>query len=276
MSTLSTRPPATRLVYVDPSPRGEWALRMASLLPSGPGDRLVLLATAEDLAADPQLLERARKALAGGAVEELTLPGPAEHAVVAEANRRPYDLVIVPPAGRGAIQRMLKGSRIATIVRALRAPVLVARRPPERIERVLAGVPRGRGALVVCRAAAELADALGAQVAFLHVSSEVALPYHPHDPDYRRRPDAAEDGRRALRELERPERLLVREGLVMDEVLVEFEHGAHQLLVLGASPEASQGWGREDVTGKILQRCPGSTLVVPVEPRDARTRPEPA
>ena len=33
--------------------------------------------------------------------------------------------------------------------------------------------------------------------------------------------------------------------------------------VITARGESDTGWGREDVTERLLLRCPGSTLVVP-------------
>jgi nucleotide-binding universal stress UspA family protein len=254
------------LVYVDPSPRGEWALHLATLLPR-PEDRvLVLLATAEDATADPELLMRARTRLAptAAAVETTARPGPAERAVGDEVRSRDYGLVVVPPAGRNAIQRMLRGSRVATIVHSVRAPVLVARRPPPRLERILAAVSGGQATAAVGRAAAEVGDALRAALTFIHVASEVAMPFPPHggralEPGS----DPAEAARAVLRTLGRREELLVRDGLVVEEVLAEFEHTAHHLLVLGVTGGGPPGWGREDVTERILLRCPGSTLVVP-------------
>lgn len=38
---------------------------------------------------------------------------------------------------------------------------------------------------------------------------------------------------------------------------------AHHLLVIGARDEDDAGFGREDVTERLLLRCPASTLVVP-------------
>jgi nucleotide-binding universal stress UspA family protein len=165
------------LVYLDPSPRGEWALSAAVQLPPRWRGTLRLLATAEDAAADPSLVDRARERLAGaGPVEAVTRPGPAERAVIEEARARRYDLLVVPPAGRGAVARMLKGSRVATVVRSVGAPVLVARRPPERIERVL-GALSGRGTTAaVLEAALAWEERPGAHAAFVHVRSEVPLP----------------------------------------------------------------------------------------------------
>jgi nucleotide-binding universal stress UspA family protein len=57
--------------------------------------------------------------------------------------------------------------------------------------------------------------------------------------------------------------LVEREGLVVDEVIGEVEHGAHDLLVVGASPEGgAAGWGREDTTERLLLSCPVSVFIV--------------
>ena len=251
------------LVYVDPAPRGEWALTVAVQLSSGWAKSLHLLATSEDLAAETSLLARARERLAPGpAVAESSRPGPAEQAVVAEASARQYDLVVVPPAGRGAVVRMLKGSRVATVVRRVRAPVLVARRPPVRVERVLAALS-GRGSTEpVVDASLAWERHAGALAAFLHVRPEVALPRGPGGPS---EPHAGlgelEAVRAALRARGREGELRDREGLVVEEVLDEYEAGAHHLLVIGARGEEG-GFGREDVTERLLLRCPGSTLIV--------------
>jgi len=165
------------LVYLDPSPRGEWALAAAAQLPPRWKGRLRLVATEEDAAADPSLLERARSRLGSSLVETLTRPGPAERAVIDEARERRYDLLVVPPAGRGAVARMLKGSRVANVVRRARAPVLVARRPPERMERVLGALSGRDTTAAVLEAALAWEGHPGARAAFVHVRSEVPLPH---------------------------------------------------------------------------------------------------
>ena len=253
------------LIYVDPAPRGEWALALAALLPGRERLSFHLLATEEDVRDDPALLDRARARLAGaGALDAVVRRGPAERAVVTEAAQRTYALLVVPPAGRNAIQRMLKGSRVATVVRSVPAPVLVARRPPPRLERILAAVSGERAASVVA-AAAELGAGLGARVDYLHVASEVALPFAPEET-----PAAGSGGSgglaaaRAILESRGASRsLLVREGLVVDEVLEAFESGAYDLLVVGAGSGERGPFGSEDLTERILLGSSGSTLVVP-------------
>lgn len=254
------------LVYADPSPRGDWALAAAQQLAGRPGRRVVLLATEEDAAARPDLLPRYRQALAGAeGVEARLRPGPAERAVIAETAAHDYGLVIVPPAGRGAIARLLKGSRVASVVRQARAPVLVARRPPERIGRVLAALSQRASAGPVCRAAAAIAKELGARLALVHVASEIRLPGAP------RSPAAGEDAsglapqqamQRMLAACEIDAELHLRDGLVVEEILAEVENGAHELLVAGAQ-EPDERLGREPVGERLLLRCPVSVLVVP-------------
>jgi nucleotide-binding universal stress UspA family protein len=261
------------LVYVDPAPRGEWALALAALLPGRERLTFHLLATDEDTRDDPGLLVRARARLAGaGALRDVVRAGPAERAVVGEAAQRAYALLVVPPAGRNAIQRKLKGSRVATVVRSVPAPVLVARRPPPRLERILAAVSGARATAVVA-AAAELGAGLGARVDYIHVASEVALPYAPEEPPPAGAASVADSlaAVRALLANQGPSQtLLVREGLVVDEVLEAFESGAYDLLVVGAGSGERGPFGSEDLTERILLGSSGSTLVVPSVPRSSQ------
>jgi nucleotide-binding universal stress UspA family protein len=252
------------LIYVDPSPRGEWALALARLLVSALRPPIVLLATDEDVQRDPELLEQARARLGRAeAVELRHRPRPAERAIVAEAAEAHPDLIVVPPAGRKAIARMMRGSRVATVVRKVKADVLVARRPPTAIRRVLAALSGGPLAQTVAEAAARLAGPLGAELLLLHVATEVTLPYghHPAPPGAVGETDALAAVRAAAARV--GARVEAREGLVVEEILEEVEEGAHDVLVLGASSaRAAQGWAVEDVTERVLLHCPVSTLIV--------------
>jgi nucleotide-binding universal stress UspA family protein len=250
------------LVYVDPESRGDWALSLGGQLAPGLGS-VVLLATDEDVAKHPGLLSDARERFAAAArVEEKRSPGPAEHAILREVASGSYDLLIVPPAGRNALQRMLKGSRVATVVRSVRASVLVARRPPARIERILVAVSGGAASQAVVRAGLEMEKALAARASFFHVASEVALPYEPHAGHAGKAP---EDPAAHVRALLAPHgrELVVREGLVVEEVIAEVENGAYDLLVAGALAEpAPGGWAKDDATERMLLGCPTSMLIV--------------
>ncbi len=257
------------LVYVDPSQRGEWVLALAAQLPRDYAPRMVLLATEEDEALAPGLLARAaaRLGATGAVLLERLAPGPAERAILEESTAHAYGLVLVPPAGRNALTRMLKGSRVATVVRSVHASVLVARRPPRRVGRILAAVSGGPSSAEVVAATQRLEAALGAHATFLHVASEIALPFERASTSSAEHPllttvraDPADDARRLLQARGRV--LLEREGLVVEEVVAEVEHGAHDLLVVGSSPEQDRGWGREDTTERLLLACATSTLIV--------------
>ena len=253
------------LVYLDPSPRGEWALGVAAQLPAPLRGAVRLLVTEEDAAADPSLVDRARARLAPVVPSDVLMrPGPAERAVIEEAREHRYGLLVVPPAGRGAVARMLKGSRVATVVRSARAPVLVARRPPERIERVL-GALSGRDTTTAVLEAALAWESRGdTRASFVHVRPEVPLPLGPEGAPAGD-PGAVdlEAARAALAARGRDAELLLRDGLVVEETLDAFEAGAFHLLVIGAHAEGSARFGREDVTERLLLGCPGSTLIVP-------------
>lgn len=255
------------LIYVDPAPRGEWALALARLMLPALRPPLVLLATDEDVERQPGLLEQAQARLGGpDAVTLRHRHGPAERAIVAEATEARHDLILVPPAGRNAIARMMRGSRVATVVRKVEADVLVARRPPPSIRRVLGALSGGRLTRTVAEAAARLAGSLGAELLFLHVVPEITLPFG-HQPAA---PAPAGSGETEALAMARAAaarlgvaRVDAREGLVVEEVLEEVEAGAHDLLVLGASSAPpAQRWAVEDVTERVLLRCPVSTLIV--------------
>ncbi len=256
------------LLYLDPSPRGEWALAATALLRPDADVRVWLLATTEDARSNPGLFVSARTRLGEGVAGEAVLPGPAEDAVGEALARRDYGLVVVPPAGRNAVQRMLRGSRVAQVVHRVRVPVLVARRPPERVGRILAALSGGGSTEAVCAAAAFLGRRLHATVAGVHVASEVPLPFGrgesaqgaAAEPDLPRLLRA----RQALHAALPGSEVIRRDGLVVDEVLEELDLGAYQALVIGASDVAARGFGREDVAERLLLGSPATTLVVPV------------
>lgn len=253
------------LIYVDPSPRGEWTLALAGMLMSALRPPFVLLATDNDVQLHPELLEQARARL--GRAEAVALrhrPGPAERAIVAEAAEAHHDLIVVPPAGRKAIARMMRGSRVATVVRKVEADVLVARRPPPVLRRVLAALSGGGLTQTVAEEAARLAGSVGAELLFLHVAPEVTLPYGGHPAPAAGETEALAMVRAAAARV--GGRVEAREGLVVEEVLEEVEAGAHDLLVLGASSApAGQRWAMEDLTERLLLHCPVSTMIVRAE-----------
>ncbi|MBL8767584.1 MAG: universal stress protein [Planctomycetes bacterium] len=268
------------LLYVDPSVRGEWALAAAAQLVPALRARVTLLATNEDVAAHPRWIDdaKARLEAAGIVTRVAKRPGPAERAVLAESQSGTYAVSIVPPAGRRAIVRLFKGSRVATVVRSVKTSVLVARRPSAKFSRVLVAVAGGKHSAATTLGAIEIARGLGARVTVIHIRAGVVLPdqlpltERRHAQAGPESPTEEFDQHARVRELLAqsgvPHDIVVRDGLIVDELLSEIEEGGHDLLIIGAHrPEGAPTWMLDDVTERILLRCPIPILVLrPPEP----------
>ncbi len=251
------------LLYLDPSPRREAAIALAGPLIRRPGVSVSLLASEEDLRASPGLLDEAASSLpADPPPSRISRPGPAERAIVEETQTRPYDLLVVPPAGRGGIHRLRKDSRIASLVRRVGGSVLVARGPANSPARVLAAIGGEGMAEVIAGAAAFVSDAYGAEVILLHVRSEVDLPRAGRS--IRPSPDEGLPRAHAfLDSLGVASALRRREGFLVEEILAEAEAAPAGLVLLG-SPEGSEEERRlrDETTERVLLECPASVLVV--------------
>lgn len=242
-------PERSVLLFVDPTPRGEAALALASIVLPRIATRAVLLAVEDDLRGDRTILEAARARLEkdapGVRLETRVRSERPRDAIAAEALEAAYDLVVVPPAGRRAIGRWLHGSRTLEVLRHVRAPVLVARRRPGGISKVLvaaAGTPFTAG---TAAAGADFARAIGAELRAVHVVDRVVLPFpdHPEAADLPDDPLAVQDVE-VRKEIERVVRILadrgfsealdVRAGLIEEEILDAIEEGGFDLLVVGA------------------------------------------
>src|SRR5262245_15018386 len=120
------------LVYVDPSHRGGWAMSLAQDVATGFGGAVCLLTIDDNVAADPGILDRAAEQLAGIPgieIQKKTRPGPPREAILAESRESRPAITIVPPAGRNRFARMIKGSRVKTVVHSSPSTVMVARKP---------------------------------------------------------------------------------------------------------------------------------------------------
>ncbi|MBK6942681.1 MAG: universal stress protein [Planctomycetes bacterium] len=263
------------LLYVDPSIRGEWALAAAKQMVPALRARLTLLATTEDVAQHPRLIEDANARLDrdGFTTRVAIRPGPAERAVLAESQAGAYALSIVPPAGRRALVRLFKGSRVATVVRSVKTSVLVARRPSAKFARVLVAVAGGKHSAATTLGAIEIARGLGARLTAIHIRAGVTLPEQLPLTERREARQAVEsptedfDQHAKVRELLQqsgvPFDIVVRDGLIVDELLAEIEEGGHDLLIIGAHrPEGAPTWMLDDVTERVLLRCPIPILVL--------------
>jgi nucleotide-binding universal stress UspA family protein len=197
-----------------------------------------------------------------------------------EAGR--YDLLIVAPAGRSRLERLVRGSRIGHTVHRITTSVLIARRVPPAIRRILVGVSTAEHALVDVRVAVQIARAFGAQLTLLHVVSQVPLMFAGLD-HMRLELEAYLDSQLPGTDLLAAARQIVaqaglephvhlREGLVRDVITQETAGGEYDLVVIGA--HAGEGWMAsllDDIAAHVA--CHGliPTLIVWGEPRWTQT-----
>jgi nucleotide-binding universal stress UspA family protein len=259
------------LLYVEPTFRGEWALGLAHDLVRVLDGTLVLLTIKENLLSHPRLLDDTAARFAGlpqVRVERRVRPGPARDAIVAEARECSPVVTIVPPAGRKGLARLIKGSRVKSVVDRAPSTVMVARRPVgEHIGRILLAVSGGPMSETTALGAVEIARSLGARITLLHVTSSVALPSGTGGKDELAAPLAGV--RRLLDDAGVSAETRVREGMVIPEVLAECRDGGHDLLIIGqhlAAPEAG-GSLAENIAVDLALASPIPVLIV--RPRTA-------
>lgn len=267
------------LLYVDGSDNSQWALQVALVLVRHFDAEMTLLVPDAGVDADPAWLTAAREQLLAattGALREASQPGSAEEAILAESAAHAYDLILLAPAGRRGLSRLLHGSRVAQVVRQSKTSVLVARAPLTEISHMLVSVGGTRQSLEMVEVAAQWAQALGASATLLHIVSQLPLffqgltaeaGHHTSDDELL---SIETESREVLREamdiLQRAavfNRLLLREGLVEDRVLETLETEGIELLVLGA--HAASGVNRlllDDLCARLVQKSTVTTLVV--------------
>lgn len=264
------------LVFVDELPTAGQALAFADLLAQRFPVELTLLTTEE--AGGMALLEQAAVQLTAPVTMRLTRAGSSEEAIAAEAKEGAYDLIVVAPAGRRGLSRLLHGSRVANVVKSVAISVLIARQMAGMPRRILVGVTGSAHSEVDVRVAAHLAQAFSAEVTVLHVVSQVPLIFTGlaqmrYNLERFLAMDApvAQQLKRAREVLEAsgiPNRIELREGLVRDEIIDEVIEGRHDLLVVGAHVgEGMAGLLLDDIADHLVRQCPISTFVVRAEPQ---------
>lgn len=165
--------------------------------------------------------------------------------VVRQAKATPYDLVIISSRGRRGVMRLLLGSVAMYVTGHTPASVLVVKGRGRALKRFLVCSSAGPASEHTVRFAGRLARALGASVTVLHVMSQVALVEDAVPEDLEA--SAEELMQRGSREgvhlrqmmdvlaaEGQAARVVVRHGLVRDEILAEAREGRYDLLVTGA------------------------------------------
>ena len=271
------------LVYVDRGARGSWAISLAQELAQGLHAHVVLLTAERNLKLDPNLLTSAASEIESATDRETTLktrPGPARKAILEESLASSPAVTIFPPAGRTGLARMLKGSRVKSVVHNSPSTVAVARRPVhEKISRILVTVSGGPMSETTLLSAHEVAEALECELTVLHVSSSIPIPstesVAPVELDDRV-PEVANFVDSLPWKGARPE-LRIRTGMVVPGILDECRRGHYDLLILGQHLAVKEAGGplSENIADLLAVECPIPVLVVrPRRWATGKVRPE--
>jgi nucleotide-binding universal stress UspA family protein len=274
------------LIVTDGTPVGENALSFGARLAGAAQAEVTLLgvAAAGSEAAVRTAVARAQSLLPRPAAEKIRR-GRLASEVLAEAQSRPYDLIVVGSRGRRGLERLAFGSVAARLARYAPATMLIVKgKPRQALRRLLVCTSGDQRGERVARWGGQFARWTNAAVTVLHVMSQV--PISP-DANMEELTETAEEavargtreGRHLVRELEvlreqagaAPLRLRskIRHGLVVEEVAAEAEEGDYDLVVLGAhkTPEFPGNWDGldyllEDVADQIIMALQRPVLVV--------------
>ena len=269
--------PARVVLYVDDSPNWHQAARLLAEYVRRVGGEVTVTSAALLGGTRKRTMEAARDILGlpEGQVRMIGRAGLVEHVLPEVAHEVDADVVVV---GRlGAADRVTSGLIGHLIAKRTRCSVLIARGKPMSLRSVLVCTEGARHGNENFRRAARVAKTFGARLTVLHVLSQMSLVAEGHAPGPSTKEFLATDDpvARHLKDLQRRMRqdgidgdVVVRSGLVVEEVLDALREGNHDLLVIGAHLEERGAVLYEDIASHILRSSPVSTLVV----RDKSTR----
>lgn len=179
MNTRKLRfPPKNILVPLDPTPASDPAWRTARWLGATFGARVQGLFVRESLIYaelppapyNPEAAFRElRQRLHAGEDELAMVPGDPGFTILNWGRNLDYDLVVMGTHGRTGLERVISGSVAEEVVRRSEIPVLVARKPLEKVRMILAPVNFEPYAAIGLAQAAEIAQVFGARLTVLHV-----------------------------------------------------------------------------------------------------------
>jgi nucleotide-binding universal stress UspA family protein len=273
------------LICSDGSPIAEQSATLISRLNYQPEAKITLLGVSES-DGDQVLLAASferMKALLNGQdfiiQQKIHYGNPADQ-ILKEVTGTTYDLVAIGASGHLRGFAGLKfGSTAKKLARVLTTPLLVARRVPLIVDKVLICTGAEIPSLETLSVGGKLVAGVRGQIVVLHVMSQVAMRLDSPAEDL---VDTAESAiQRGTREglhlsqalnllkqagITGEVRLLLRHGLVVNEVLAEIEQGGYNLLIIGGHYHHGRShWTElllEDLAGQLLQKAPCSVLII--------------
>jgi nucleotide-binding universal stress UspA family protein len=275
MSDAETPPRPVRIVlYVDDSEHWHPAARLLGefVRASGAG-HVTVVSTLLLPGSRGRALEKAR-ALLGLPEDQVASVGRAgilEYTLPDVARELRADVVVV---GRlGSADRLTSGLIAHLVAKRTPASVLIARGRPQALRRILVCTEGARHGLKDFELASKIARAFGSRLDVLHVANLVGLTDKAReeiDEDLRDFVHSDAPEAEHLRELDArlrthglEGRIIVRGGLVVEEIVDAVREGSYDLLVIGAHDIGGPGAHLyEDFASLILRASPTSTLVV--------------
>jgi nucleotide-binding universal stress UspA family protein len=238
------------LLYSDGSAVGSQAFELGVRIALAAASRVDILALArtadEAKLTDEQVMAAEKLETADISVRLYPRLGPMPREVLDQAETTHYDLIVVGSRGRRGITRLIAGSRARSILKGTATSVLVVKgREREEIDDFLLCSAAGPASEDTVRFAAHLARALDASVTLLHVMSQVALEEHARVADLEAKAEELmeTDAREGVHLENMMEillqegveaKVLVRHGLIVDEIIAESKQGHFDMLVIGA------------------------------------------
>ncbi len=268
------------LAATDGLEHGQEAIKFAGLLAAQAGARMTVLGVAED----PERDGVARRAIADASrlikeagveyTTKLRHGHPAEQ-ILQEIERGNYDLIVIGARGRSRLTRFLLGSVSYRVLEHATIPVLIVRRAPPHIRKILVATGGHPDSEPTMRFGAQLAHALGAEETLLHVTVPVPQMYTGLEEMDETLAELMQSetvegrmlraGARIMNEQQVEGHIELRHGVVEDEIIREAVDGNYDLIVIGAStPPGTIGWlALGNITRRVIDRTRRPVLVVP-------------
>ncbi len=263
------------LISTDGTERSQRAAEFASKFLRPEKDQAIVLGVLSN--GNPEEVERSmsavKKLLNGVVIKQSTRQEDITHAIELEAQSEHVDVAVYGSRGRHGITSLLLGSVAARLAHDRPCSVLIVRDEPPPVKRILVGISLSPKRQATIEMAGRLAQASGAEVAILHVMSQLPLTDKASTGPLHMTAEEAiingtTEGQILLETVQQLHAMgvraqpIIRHGLVLDETLGEIETGKYGLVVIGAHAPLQNipwsAWLMEDVAKDILlnTRCP--------------------
>jgi nucleotide-binding universal stress UspA family protein len=264
------------LISTDGTPRSQQAAKFAASLIRPELDEVVLLGVINRTSKNELIstLDDLEAGLGSTVKKRVLEEGSMQKVMEKVAETEAYDIAVYASRGRRGLTKILLGSVAARLAQEMPCSVLIIRKVPQAIKKVLIATTLSPDHSAPILEGSQLAAITGADVTLLHVMSQIPLADEEHAYQLQLTAQQARD--QGTREGKGFDHMLsiaeaqgikvtpkIRYGLVEDEIIAEVIEQDYDLLVLGAHRAAVDApvWAElliEDVTDVVLMstRCP--------------------